>query len=271
MAHRRMISQDIVDTDNFAKMSQSARYLYYELLIRADDDGFLGAPMRIVKMVKCAEKDLNELINNAYIIKFANGIIVIRDWKVHNNVRKDIYQKTVYQDEFSMLCEIDKKYYLKNEHNATCNVTENATCNVTCDGTLGKDRLGKDKKSKELIVSKDTICTTDVARVIEMWNSLGLDRIIKINKGTQRYSLLKKRIEEYGMETITGAIEKVRQSSFLNGGNNKGWTITFDWFIRPNNFPKVIGGNYDNNRGGKHDKNGIRQMLENVEKKYEEN
>ncbi len=30
MAHRRMISQEVVDTDAFAGMSQSARYLYYE-------------------------------------------------------------------------------------------------------------------------------------------------------------------------------------------------------------------------------------------------
>lgn len=131
MAHRRMISQKIVDTDNFAKMSQSARYLYYELLIRADDDGFLGAPMRIVGMVGCVESDLNELITNAYVIKFETGIIVIRDWKIYNNVRGDIYQATLYQDEFNMLREIDRRYYLKSD------VTDNVT--------LGKDKTGKIK------------------------------------------------------------------------------------------------------------------------------
>ena len=157
MAHRRMISQDIIDTDNFAKMSQSARYLYYELLVRADDDGFLGAPMRIAGMVGCTESDLGELVSNAYIIKFANGIIVIRDWKMHNSVRRDIYKKTIYQDEFNQLCEVGKRYYLKNECDATHNVTES----VTCDVTIGKDSIDKSSIDKNSINkgSINTICT----------------------------------------------------------------------------------------------------------------
>ena len=123
------------------------------MLIRADDDGFLGAPMRVVRMVGCTETDLNELVNNGYVIKFETGIIVIRDWKVHNSVRKDIYQKTRYQNEFNMLCEIEKRYYLKNDCNVTCDVTGN----VTCDVTLNKDKKDKVREVKDSLFTSLTL------------------------------------------------------------------------------------------------------------------
>lgn len=167
MANRRLISRTVVDTDKFAMMSLNARYLYFELLVRADDDGFLGAPMRVVRMVGCTESELEELERNGYIIKFKNGIVVIRDWKIHNTIRKDMYKGTIYQEEFSMLCEINGRYYLRTEctdnvtNGVTCGVTDNVTCcatqsvtdNVTSNVTLSKDKVSKDK------VSKKDICT----------------------------------------------------------------------------------------------------------------
>jgi hypothetical protein len=84
-----------------------------------------------------------------------------------------------------------------------------------------------------------------VQQIINQWNGLGLNQIKTIKAGTERHKLLKKRIKDYGADTILEAISKVGKSSFLCGHNNKGWTITFDWFIRPNNFPKVLDGNYD--------------------------
>lgn len=113
-------------------------------------------------------------------------------------------------------------------------------------------RLKKVKESKEgeedsLILSNESICSTDVQRIIDAWNKLGLGQIKKIVTGTQRYDLLKKRIKDYGADTVVAAIERIRKSDFLMGNGDKGWVITFDWFIKPNNFPKVLDGNYDNN------------------------
>lgn len=100
-------------------------------------------------------------------------------------------------------------------------------------------------KNKDLILSNDSICCTDVQHVINAWNSLNLQRITKIVPDTQRGRWLSKRLRDYGIEQILTAIENVRNSTFLMGDNNKGWQITFDWFIRPNNFPKVLDGNYN--------------------------
>ena len=54
------------------------------------------------------------------------------------------------------------------------------------------------------------------------------------------------------MDTFLQAINNIRNSSFLKGQNNRNWTITFDWLIKPNNFIKVLEGNYDDkeNKGG---------------------
>ena len=58
--------------------------------------------------------------------------------------------------------------------------------------------------------------------------------------------MLRARIRENGVDAVLEAIENVKKSPFLLGDNKKGWQITFDWFVRPNNFPKVLEGNYIN-------------------------
>ena len=89
----------------------------------------------------------------------------------------------------------------------------------------------------------------DVRRIIEAWNALSLQQVTKLTPGSRRGCMLRARIREYGTEAVLQAIEKIRQSAFLRGQNAKGWVITFEWFVRPNNFPKVLEGNYDGARG----------------------
>ena len=63
----------------------------------------------------------------------------------------------------------------------------------------------------------------------------------------QRSEWLMARVKEYGKDAIFEMIDKAAASDFLNGRNGRGFVATFDWLMRPNNFPKVIDGNYDNN------------------------
>lgn len=78
--------------------------------------------------------------------------------------------------------------------------------------------------------------------VVEAWNALGLNEVRKITGERER--LLKARIKEYGEDGVLEAIGKIKDSKFLMGGGDKGWTITFDWFLGPRNFAKVLEGNY---------------------------
>lgn len=113
-------------------------------------------------------------------------------------------------------------------------------------------RLEIDKEEdKDLItVSKETVCQTDIRLIVEAWNKLqnyGIKPISKLSNNSKRYQSLTARIKQYNTADILLAIDRIKQSDFLQGKNNNGWTITFDWFVLPNNFPKVLEGNYDNN------------------------
>lgn len=85
-------------------------------------------------------------------------------------------------------------------------------------------------------------------KIVEAWNATGFTKIRGIVPQSQRDRLLKARIKERGEEAVLEAIARAKESSFLAGKNRKGWTITFDWFILPTNFQKVLEGNYDDRR-----------------------
>lgn len=82
--------------------------------------------------------------------------------------------------------------------------------------------------------------------IVDHWNSLpsNITRISKISERGTRKNLLDARIKEYGIDQIHAAIEEIPKSEFLMGYGNRGWTIKFDWFIKPSNFVKVLEGNY---------------------------
>ncbi len=90
----------------------------------------------------------------------------------------------------------------------------------------------------------------DRQSVISAWNALGLAQITKIVPGTNRYKQLNARIREYGLDKVLEAIENVRKSPFLRGQNRTGWIAAFDWLIKPNNFCKVLDGNYADHAAG---------------------
>lgn len=123
------------------------------------------------------------------------------------------------------------------------NVTE---CNTEIESELDKESNGE---TEIFTVSKDTVSRTDVQRAVEEWNSLavyGLKPVSKLTSGTKRAKCLNARIKEYGIDEVLAAIERIKNSDFLKGNNKSGWMITFDWFVLPNNFPKVHDGYYEN-------------------------
>lgn len=149
MASKRMFSLDIVDTDKFLEMPVTTQALYFHLGMRADDDGFISSPKKILKVIGCKEDDLRVLISRGYIIPFESGVVVIRDWRVNNYLRKDRYTETRFQTEKSMLELINDSYEIGK---ATIGIPD---CNQVVDKRCTQDRLGKDSIVKD---SKKNIC-----------------------------------------------------------------------------------------------------------------
>lgn len=102
----------------------------------------------------------------------------------------------------------------------------------------------EDKDLDNLSESNDSDRRTEARRVVEAWNSLGLAQVQSIKAGSQRYTMLNARIREHGVETVVKAVENIRHSAFLRGQSKNGWVITFDWFVKPNNFVKVLENQY---------------------------
>ena len=81
--------------------------------------------------------------------------------------------------------------------------------------------------------------------IINEWNSLddNIPKLQALNPSTNRYNLIQARINQYGLEEVLKAIKSINQSDFLKGYKTD-FRVTFDWFIKPNNFVKVMEGNY---------------------------
>lgn len=63
---------------------------------------------------------------------------------------------------------------------------------------------------------------------------------------SKRTAFLLARFREYGKEALAEVVKKAAASDFLNGGGSRGFVADFEWLFRPNNFPRVLEGTYDN-------------------------
>ena len=266
----------IVDTDAFLDMPLSTQCLYFHLNMRADDDGFIGNPKRIEKIIGAYDDDLKLLIAKRFVILFDDGVIVIKHWRMHNTLSRDRYIETSYTDEKKKLLlkdngsysltngnSIDDTKLIERSNRQTQKRRKIDERKTHSDKDIGLDKdleldldteLDKDKEKdiNDLIVSKDTIRQTDVQRIIDEWNTLEEFGINPVKRMTsKREQAVKARIRQNHMDDILEAIENIRHSSFLQGQNKEGWMITFDWFLKPGNFAKVFEGNYLDKSGNK--------------------
>ena len=121
MAERRMFTKKIIDSDAFLDMPLSTQALYFHLNMRADDDGFINNPKKIMRMIGASEDDLKVLISKRFIITFESGIVVIKHWRMHNLLRKDRYIETQYIEEKSMLSIKENGVYTEDDNQLATN------------------------------------------------------------------------------------------------------------------------------------------------------
>ena len=111
MAKKRMVSLQITDSDDFLELPHSAQLLYFHLLSRTDDEGFTNGVKKIMRMVRCGEDDLKILIGKRFVLAFESGVVVIKHWLIHNNIRADRIIPTVHIKEKGMLTTNDVNGY----------------------------------------------------------------------------------------------------------------------------------------------------------------
>ncbi len=152
MAQRRMFAIKVIDSARFLKMPSSTRLLYYDLGMRADDDGVVEA-FNVLRMTGATEDDLKILVAKGYIKVLNEDLVTyILDWKEHNKIRADRKIDSMYKD--LLLKVIPEVDLLESKPRADRVDKSNGKVGTShgqpMDG-IGKDRLGKDSIGKDSI------------------------------------------------------------------------------------------------------------------------
>ena len=106
MIKRRMISLDIIKSNRYQEMPISSKYLYIELLVRADDAGIIDDSYSIMRMLGASNDDLKLLIAKGYLLVVDKGLYVVSDWPIHNDTTKKWFKRgkcTLYEGVFAKL------------------------------------------------------------------------------------------------------------------------------------------------------------------------
>lgn len=129
-----------------------------------------------------------------------------------------------------------------------------------------KESKGKESKGKENNISskeenksdgkppddeaeviEDNGIYINYAHLIEYWNKATGGQCGRLESiENNRRKMTRARIIAHGKRKFQEAIDRAAKSEFLMGSP---W-FNYDWFVRPNNFDKVITGNYDNKPNG---------------------
>ncbi len=121
---------------------------------------------------------------------------------------------------------------------------------------LELDKEEEKRKEKEEENSNSSVLISDQLKIDPNPQKIDLVKFQKFfndNRGVfpeikKLSEARKKRIaileKQYGKECLMIAIEKARDSPFLQGENNKNWVASFDWIFTPANFLKILEDNY---------------------------
>lgn len=180
-------------------------------------------------------KKLDEVVNTNLVVKVYDHM---HDWWELSNREIDKTIKNIFEQE------IKKREGLISNTNTYINTNTN-TYSGTDSDTDSEEYLNINDNNKNTDSVDDSDNDSWKNQVISEWNRLdkNIPKIKTLNASTDRYKMLKARINENGLDKVIEAIKSVGKSKFLQGYKTN-FVITFDWFIRPNNFVKVLDGNY---------------------------
>lgn len=236
MANKRMFTMHIVDSDAFLDMPLSTQCLYFHLNMRADDDGFIGNPKRVQRLIGASDDDFKILIAKRFVLAFEDGVIVIKHWRMHNTIRADRYTPTAYQEELSMLLMKDNKSYSLTSGNQ---MATTGFQNVSTDIGIGLDidlDIDIEKDSKNI----------NYQQIVDMYNDICISfpKCLKISDS--RKKAIRARLKKYSVDDFQKVFNNAENSDFLKGANDRNWMATFDWMLSDSKFVKILEGAYIN-------------------------
>jgi len=211
VAQRRMFSKKVTDTDVFLDMPLSTQALYFHLNMHADDDGFIDNTKTIQRMIGSSDDDRKLLVAKQFLLPFENGVVVIKDWRVHNYIRKDTYNQTMYPNELEQLNINDSGQYERQDLLPYTERPRDVDETLT-QVRLGKDRLGKDRK--DILSSSDEPDSVPYKEIVDYLNQKANTKYR--SSGSKTKLLIKARVNDgFDLDDFKKVID-TKTSQWLN-------------------------------------------------------
>jgi hypothetical protein len=110
---------------------------------------------------------------------------------------------------------------------------------------------GNMPKKKNMPKRHEDDTRSALGEVLESWNQTaqkhGLPKAMKL--GVARERALRARLADaYWREHWRDALERIGQSSFLCGSNERGWKADLGWFAKPDSVLRILEGRYDDRK-----------------------
>lgn len=135
-----MFSKEITSSDAFLSMTYESQVLYFQLVMGADNRGYINKARSIISMFDGISFDnLKELVAKKFILDRGNGLYLIKHWYIHNDIPTYMAEESNYIEDLSTL-------YFDSNFAYTEKQTENSVFS-TIKGK-GKHRNEKKKKLK---------------------------------------------------------------------------------------------------------------------------
>ena len=197
---------------------------------------------RPLNSVRLALKTFEEF---GMIQKNGKGFLKVTNWEKHQNVEGMEKVREQTRERVARYREKRKMLEENNESNVTSrysNGTEEERRKKKEDIDKEEDidiEIDKDIKKEDISISWEKIKT--------VWNSLP-NPVKPVRAITdRRKEKIKARMNSLNLtqDDILTAINNIKESSFLQGKNSRGWTIDIDWLFRDDTrFLKVLEGKY---------------------------
>lgn len=219
MANRRMFSVNVICSDRFMCMSNESQSVYFQIMMRCDDDGFCNSLISIMRMLGCTENALNELLDKGFILRLNDEVYAITDFRSQNLLRKNRYKPTKYM-------ELAKKIFIDADDKYTLNETSTRLFDLITK-IVSSDKSKKNDNDNSEDTSKTNGRTlADVVQVSSSQSNLDKVNIASVIT-SQEESL--EEINEQNIEVSLNAIQKFLENfDFLKTLNSQTYIELMD-------------------------------------------
>lgn len=269
MAERRMFTSKVISSDQFMALPPTAQILYFQVCMKADDDGFLNNAGQIMKSVGAKPKDLRTLVERRFLLEFPGGVIVVKHWRMANSLKRDRAKPPLYPGVAAQIWIKPNKSYTDHPVDGCQTLLEYKTGYLE-EQKRNPDGIQTESKTEETGIQTESGWNpkrieenrTELNRTEEKgmeggaesaWTSPeGLIALICSERQETTPEPMPSKLLEKAADLLRRGITcnqartvAVRSTlGFLAGNNKTGWKATLGWLLDPDNFRKVLDGQY---------------------------